>query len=45
MLVINNNQECQQNPTLAIYDLRHNHSNIRTLIDFNMTEKQYSFMQ
>ena len=38
-MVINNKQERQWNPTLAISNTRYNNSNIRTLIHFNIEEK------
>jgi len=39
-MVINNKQECQWNPTLAISNSRYNNSNIRTLIHFNIEERK-----
>ena len=39
-MVINNKQERQWNPTLAISNSRYNNSNIRTLIHFNMEERK-----
>jgi hypothetical protein len=44
-MVINNNQECQRNPTLAISNSRYNNSNIRTLIHINMEERTNSSIQ
>ena len=39
-MVINNQQEHQWNPTLAISNSRYNNSNIRTLIYFNIEERK-----
>jgi len=39
-MVINNTQERQWNPTLAISNPRYNNSNIRTLIHFNIEERK-----
>jgi len=39
-MVINNKQECQWNPTLAISISRYNNSNIRSLIHFNIEERK-----
>jgi len=39
------NRECQSNPTLAISDSRHNISDIRTLIRLKMPEKKDLIMQ
>jgi len=40
ILVINNDQECKWNPTLAISDLGHINPNIRTFIYFKSIERQ-----
>ena len=39
-MFINNQQERQWNPTLAISNSRYNNSNIRTLIHFNIEERK-----